>query len=86
MQIQVIGILCPKTERTFLNAQVAAGEWGLTDDVQLISDIHEMTAVGIRIHTPTILVNRKEKWSGRIPSLFEFRTWIKEEMPVEVAA
>lgn len=86
MLVQVAGILCPKTERTFLNAQVAAGEWGLEEDAQLISDIDEMAALGIHIHTPTVLINGTEKCSGRIPSLYEFRKWIEDEIGVEAAA
>lgn len=85
MRIMILGIPCPKTERTFLHAQAAAGEWGLTDDVELVTDIAGMARFGVR-HTPTVFVNEKEKSVGRIPSLFEFRTWIEEEITMVPAA
>ncbi|MFI5253618.1 MAG: thioredoxin family protein [Bacteroidota bacterium] len=85
MDIKIIGISCPKTERTFLNAQVAAGEWGFEDQVQLITDINVITKYGI-VHMPAVFINHKEKASGRIPSLYEMRKWIKDEIDQEVAA
>ena len=83
MDIKVVGILCPRTERTYLNAQVAAGEWGFEDSVQLLTDIASITKLKI-VSMPSVIINHKEKSSGRIPSLYELRTWIKEEIGQEV--
>jgi len=85
MDIKIVGISCPRTERTFLNAQAAAGEWGFEDQVELITDIGGISKFGIT-HMPAVLVNFKEKSAGRIPSLYELRTWIAQEMDQEVAA
>jgi hypothetical protein len=85
MNIKIVGIPCPKTERTFLNAQVAAGEWGFEDEVQLVTDINVISKFGI-VHMPAVIINHKEKASGRIPSLYELRKWIQDEIDEEVAA
>ena len=85
MDIKIVGISCLRTERTFLNAQVAAGEWGFEDEVQLVTDMNVISKFGI-VHMPTVMINHKEKVSGRIPSLYELRKWIQEEIDEEVAA
>lgn len=85
MDIKVVGILCPKTERAFLNAQAAAGEWGFEEEVELITDIDGILKFGTT-HMPAVIINQKEKSAGRIPSLYELRKWIEEETDQEVAA
>lgn len=85
MKIKVIGLPCAKTNRTLINAQAAATEFEDRPKVHLISDIYEIAEMG-RLHTPTVMVNEKLKLTGRIPSVYEIKTWIEEELEEEIAA
>jgi len=83
--IKVVGLPCPKIDRTLVNAQAAAAEFDDRPEVSWIGDIHHIVELGSK-QSPTILVNEKVKLTGRIPSVYEIRTWIEEELGEEVAA
>lgn len=78
MTIRVFGLPCPKTERTLVNVEAAVSECERPAKVYHIADIQKMSEWGV-VYTPTVLVNEKEKSSGRIPSVYEIMTWVQEE-------
>lgn len=84
-QIKVVGLPCPKINRTLVNAQAAAAEFDDRPEVSWVGDIHHIVEIGSK-QSPTILVNDKVKLTGRIPSVYEIRTWIEEVLEEEVAA
>jgi len=85
MQIKVIGWPCTKINRTLMNVQAAAAEFEKKPKVQWINDINKIAGMGA-LAIPTVLVNEKVKLSGRIPSLYEIKTWIEEGLEDEMAA
>jgi small redox-active disulfide protein 2 len=84
MKIIVFGLPCTKTQRTLINVEAAVGELDHHAKIYQISDIHKMREWGV-VYTPTVMVNDKEKSSGRIPSVHEILTWIEEERKKKVA-
>jgi len=78
MNIKVIGLSCTKIERTLQNIYASASEFPHPVSVEWIGEIHEIVEWGSK-QTPTILVNEKQKASGRIPSVYEISRWIEEE-------
>jgi len=77
MQIKVIGLRCARVEQVLINARAAASEFGSKLKILWVNDPYKITKMG-NVLTPTILVNEKVKSSGRIPSVYEFTTWIEE--------
>lgn len=85
MHIKVVGLSCPRINRTLINAQAAAAEFDERPEVSWVSDIHHIVEIGSK-QSPAILVNDKLKLSGRIPSVYEITTWIEQELEEEIAA
>lgn len=82
MQIKVVGLPNPKSRQTLLNAQAAASEFENRMSVRWISDISRIIAMG-KIVTPSLIVNGRAKISGRIPSVYEIKSSIEQELKKE---
>lgn len=85
MTIRVLAWFGPKTEQTLLNAQAALSDFEPDSKIEWISDVYEMTALGIT-RMPAIIINEKLKSAGRIPSVHEIKSWIEKEIAKELAA
>jgi len=85
IRIKIIGLPTAKVRHAVTNATASLSRFETRPRVQWINDIQKIAAMGALI-VPTILVNDKLKSAGRIPSVYEFETWIEEEMQVAVAA
>jgi protein-disulfide isomerase len=57
----------------------ALAELNVVADVQKVKDIKEISSFGV-FNTPALVINKKVKASGRIPSVAEIKDWIKEEI------
>ncbi|HMD14143.1 MAG TPA: thioredoxin family protein [Bacteroidota bacterium] len=82
MNIKVIGLSRTKIERTLENIYLSMSEISHPVSVEWIGEIHEIVEWGSK-QTPTILINEKQKASGRIPSVYEISRWIEEEMVMQ---
>ena len=79
MAIQILGLACPKVRQTVINARAAASAFEDKPDVRWINDVHKLSAIGAFI-VPTLMIGGQIKSSGRVPSVYEIRGWIEEEM------
>lgn len=79
MVIIVFGLPCSKTERTIINVEEAVAEIDNKLKIRWVSEVAEMTKWGV-ISTPTVFVNERPRSEGRIPSVYEVKKWIQEEM------
>lgn len=78
MEIKILGTGCPRCHEVEKRTRNALAELGVAVDVQKVKNITEIAEYGI-FGTPGLVVNGKVKSSGRIPSLEEIKTWIREE-------
>jgi small redox-active disulfide protein 2 len=78
MEIRILGTGCPRCDEVEKRTMNALVELNVAADVQKVKDIHEIAKYGI-LGTPGLVINGKIKSSGRIPSLEEIKSWIKQE-------
>jgi len=85
VRVKIIGLPTAKVRHAVTNATASLSGFESRPRVQWINDIQKIAAMGALV-VPTILVNDKLKAAGRIPSVYEFETWIEEEMQATVTA
>ena len=78
MEIKILGTGCPRCDEVEKRTMNALVELNIAADVQKVKDINEIVKYGI-LGTPGLVINGKIKSSGRIPSLEEIKSWIKQE-------
>ncbi|MDY0362071.1 MAG: thioredoxin family protein [Desulforegulaceae bacterium] len=76
MKIQVLGTGCAKCEKLAENAKKAAEESGISCEVEKITDMKQIMAMGVMM-TPALAVDGKVKVVGKIPSPDEIKKLIK---------
>lgn len=84
VRIKIIGLPTAKVRHAVTNATASVSRFEIKPRVQWINDIQKIASMGALI-VPTVLVNEKLKSAGRIPSVYEFETWIEEEMQLAVS-
>jgi small redox-active disulfide protein 2 len=77
MEIKVLGPGCPRCKELKKRTAAVVAELGLSTDVEKVEDIQRMVSFGI-LSTPALVINGKVKCAGRVPSMDEIRTWIRE--------
>jgi len=85
MRIRIIGIPSARVNQTIINARAATAAFEAKPRIVCVDDIHAIAEMG-GVLVPTVMVNEKVKTEGRIPSVYEFETWIEEELEEELAA
>jgi protein-disulfide isomerase len=85
MDIEIYALPGNKADQVLMNAEAAAAAFGEDAAIVLINNYAQMLNAGVR-HTPTVVVGGRLKSSQRIPSLYEFTSWIREELEVPVEA
>ena len=75
-KIQVLGPGCPNCQRLEQRAKQAVSEIGLDCEVEKVSDISQITAMGV-LRTPALVVNGEVKLSGRVPGVDELKEIIR---------
>ena len=78
MEIRILGTGCPRCDEVEKRTMNALVELNVAADVQKVKDINEIAKYAI-LGTPGLVINGKIKSSGRIPSLEEIKSWIKQE-------
>ena len=79
MKITVAGYRSPKTEQILLNAELSAKEFKEKIHIEWKNDPYALKLDGIS-RTPSVFINNKLKASGRVPSVYEFTTWVVKEL------
>lgn len=82
MEIRILGTGCPRCIELEKRTINVLAELNVGADVQKITNIKEFSKYGVFM-TPGLVINRKVKSSGRLPSSEEIKNWIKEELPKE---
>ncbi len=85
VRIKIIGLPTAKVRHAVTNATASVSRFETKPRVQWINDIQQIASMGALV-VPTILVNEKLKSAGRIPSVYEFETWIEEELQIAMSA
>jgi len=75
--IKIIGLMGPKTERAIINVEESLNGYRDFCRVEWISDPMAICKLG-PIHMPSVYINGEVRAAGRIPSVHEVQTWIKE--------
>jgi small redox-active disulfide protein 2 len=76
MKIQVLGTGCAKCDKLAENAKKAAEESGISCEVEKITDMKQIMAMGVMM-TPALAVDGTVKVVGKIPSSDEIKKLIK---------
>jgi len=77
MKIQVAGPGCARCQTTERNVINACAELDLAAEVSHVYDPREYAALGVRI-TPAVIVDGKIVVSGRVPTVEELKTLLKQ--------
>lgn len=84
MKVNVFGLPGMKTQQTLINVSTALVAIDPSIGVEWISDANEMLEYGVA-RTPTVMVDERINFEGRVPSIHEVTTWIQEGQLTEVA-
>jgi small redox-active disulfide protein 2 len=75
-KIQILGIGCPKCKKLAENAEAAASQLGLEYELQKVTDINEITKMGVMM-TPALALNGEIKIVGKVLSPDEIKEYLK---------
>jgi len=78
MKVHVFGLPGMKTRQTLINVDAAVSAMDPSVGIGWISEPVEMLEHGI-VHTPTVMVDERINFEGRVPSIHEITTWIQAE-------
>ncbi|HAF70639.1 MAG: Redox-active disulfide protein 2 [Acetothermia bacterium 64_32] len=78
MKIEVLGTGCPKCQATIRNAEQAVRELSIQAEIAKVDDLAEIAARGVMV-TPALAIDGEIKCSGRIPTVEEIKSWLKED-------
>ena len=65
-KIQILGMGCPKCNKLYEVAEMAAKELGIEYEMEKINDINKITEMGA-MATPALAIDGEVKFSARIP-------------------
>ncbi len=82
MKVIVLGLPGMKTQQAVLNVTTAVNAFDPTVGVEWISDAREMLEYGV-VKTPTVMVDGRVKFVGRVPSIHEITHWIRDGILME---
>lgn len=85
MKVTVFGLPGMKTQQALLNVSTAVSTIDGTLGVEWISDANEMLEYGVA-RTPTVMVDERINFEGRVPSIHELTTWIQAGQMMEADA
>jgi len=76
MKIEILGMGCPKCEKTVANAEQAVRELGIDAEIVKVEKIDEIMKYGVMM-TPALVVDGEVKCAGKIPAVEEVKNWVK---------
>jgi small redox-active disulfide protein 2 len=77
MRIEVLGVGCPKCQKTYERVEEAIRKAGVEAEVVKVKDIGEIARFGI-IGTPAVAIDGEVKAAGHVPSADQIASWIAE--------
>ena len=77
MTIKVIGFQCARTQQTLLNVEEAVEDLDEQPVIETIDSFEQIMESGAP-HTPSLMIGDRVLAEGRIPSVYEISTWIRE--------
>ncbi len=77
MKIQILGTGCPKCNQLAQAAESAARELGLEYELVKIKDLNDIMAMGVMM-TPALAIDGTVKTVGKVPSIDELKTILKQ--------
>ena len=80
MKLLVLGSGCAKCARLYEATEQAAKELGVPYEIEKITDLRQIMALRVML-TPTLVVNGTVKVVGKVPSLEELKTILKQSEP-----
>lgn len=72
MKIQILGTGCPKCQRLYQHAELAAKELNLSYEMIKIQDIDQITDFGVMM-TPALAIDDEVKSAGKLLSVEEIK-------------
>ncbi|MBC7334291.1 MAG: TM0996/MTH895 family glutaredoxin-like protein [Actinobacteria bacterium] len=78
MKIQILGTGCPRCKQTEANAREALKRLGVEAEIEKVTDINKIIDFGV-VATPALAIDGEVKFSGKIPTVDEIESVIKEE-------
>lgn len=83
MKVIVFGLPGMKTQQALINVTAAVTAIDPSIAVEWISDATEMLDFGV-FRTPTVMIDDRINFEGRVPSIHELTVWIQDKLLVEV--
>jgi len=75
MNIEVLGMGCPKCKILYENVKKAVEEKGIQAEVIKVEDMDKITEYGVMM-TPALVIDGEVKSSGRTLSSEEIKEWL----------
>jgi len=75
MNIEVLGMGCPKCKILYENAKKAVEEKGIQAEVIKVEDMDKITGYGVMM-TPALVIDGEVKSSGKTLSSEEIKKWL----------
>lgn len=76
MKIQILGTGCPKCKQLMANAEEAAKGLGLAFELEKVSDINDIMAMGVMM-TPALAIDGVVKSTGKVLSPADITKMLK---------
>ena len=80
--IRVLGQGCPNCDRLTMEVMASLTDLNLEADLEHVTDINEIAEYGV-VGTPALIINKKVKSVGKVPSQSRIRGWLEDEMSGE---
>ncbi|MCX6901464.1 MAG: thioredoxin family protein [Verrucomicrobia bacterium] len=80
MQLLVLGSGCAKCAKLYEQTEQAAKELGVPYELNKITDLRQIMALRVML-TPALVVNGTVKVVGKVPSVEEIKTILKQSEP-----
>lgn len=77
MQLLVLGTGCAKCNQLYQVTERAARELGVPYELNKVTDLKQIMALRVML-TPALVVNGSVKVTGKVPSLEEVKTILKQ--------
>lgn len=78
MEIQILGMGCPKCKKTAANAEEAVRELGISAEIVKVERINDIMNYGVLV-TPALAIDGEVKVAGRIPKIEEIKGWLQRK-------
>ena len=82
LEIKILGPGCYQCDRMEEFARTILSETGIAADVEHVRDPLRIAEFGL-VATPALVINRKVKCTGRLPSKKDMERWIREAARVQ---